>query len=67
MVHSREMAHPGDRDYRMPDYARYIPNVPSCPYGLRCYRRNPIHFDQYSHPSSGNYALLNEKRIFGNI
>lgn len=48
--HNAELAHPGDADYRLPDYARYLPNMPNCPYRHRCYRRNPMHFDQFSHP-----------------
>lgn len=25
-------------------------SVPMCPYGARCYRKNPAHFKEYSHP-----------------
>lgn len=29
-------------------------NLPLCPYGSKCYRKNPIHFKEYSHPDKGS-------------
>ena len=26
--------------------------LPSCPYGKKCYRKNPVHFKEYTHPDS---------------
>ena len=28
--------------------------MPACPYGSRCYRRNPVHFQEYSHDNKNN-------------
>ncbi|XP_077979334.1 uncharacterized protein LOC144434691 [Glandiceps talaboti] len=27
-------------------------NLPTCPYGASCYRKNPAHFKEYSHPKN---------------
>lgn len=51
-MHRLEMAHPGDIDYRLPNYEQPPYGAPPCPYGINCYRRNPTHFKQFSHPPS---------------
>lgn len=45
-------AHPGDPDYKLPDYPKPPSGTPQCPYGATCYRRNPVHFQQMSHSGS---------------
>lgn len=50
--HRETEAHPGDRDYKLPDYPPPPPGCPQCPYGAACYRRNPAHFQQFSHSGS---------------
>lgn len=30
--------------------------VPECPYGARCYRKNPKHFIEFSHPKKSKTA-----------
>lgn len=52
-VHRVDESHPGDDDYTMPDYEKPPTGVPACPFGDDCYRRNPVHFQQFSHPSLG--------------
>lgn len=42
--HRREMAHPGDMDYRRPDFIPAPDTAPDCEFGAGCYRRNPQHF-----------------------
>lgn len=54
-MHRQEEAHPGDSDYRRPDYPTPPDNTPPCPYGDLCYRRNPVHFQQYTHPPSTDF------------
>lgn len=49
LQHFSFTAHPGDVDYRMPEYAKFLPNKPQCRYGQNCYRRNVHHFDMFSH------------------
>ena len=29
-------------------------DLPACPYGSRCYRKNPQHFKEFSHADDGN-------------
>ncbi|XP_055379039.1 aprataxin and PNK-like factor [Condylostylus longicornis] len=53
-VHRVEEAHPGDLDYRRPEYPEPPKGTPICPYGNFCYRRNPVHFQQFSHPDQSN-------------
>lgn len=48
--HRNDMAHPGDPDYRRPEFADPPPGTPACPFGASCYRRNPQHFRQLHHP-----------------
>uniref|UniRef100_U5EYH5 PBZ-type domain-containing protein n=1 Tax=Corethrella appendiculata TaxID=1370023 RepID=U5EYH5_9DIPT len=50
--HRTEFAHPGDRDYRRPNYPAAPDDAPYCPYGISCYRRNPEHFREFRHPDS---------------
>lgn len=52
-AHRAEDAHPGDRDYRLPDYPPPPLGAPLCPFLDRCYRRNPTHFQQFSHKLPG--------------
>lgn len=42
--HRRDHAHPGDADYRRPDFLPAPNDAPDCEYGASCYRRNPSHF-----------------------
>lgn len=58
LLHRTEEAHPGDTDYRRPTFYSPPPGTPSCPYGSACYRRNPEHFREYSHPRSSKYYAL---------
>lgn len=44
--------HPGDVDYKLPDYPPPPSGTLQCPYGATCYRRNPAHFQQLSHSGS---------------
>lgn len=30
------------------------PSLPRCPYGKQCYRKNPVHFQEYSHDNEDN-------------
>lgn len=48
------MAHPGDSDYVRPSYPSPPKGTPLCQYGERCYRRNPMHFIEYSHNFQAN-------------
>ncbi|XP_055850398.1 aprataxin and PNK-like factor [Episyrphus balteatus] len=54
-MHRVEEAHPGDSDYRRPDFPTPPDGTPPCPYGDLCYRRNPVHFQQYTHPASTDF------------
>ena len=29
-------------------------DLPPCPYGANCYRKNPVHFKEFSHPKKGD-------------
>ncbi|XP_055321601.1 aprataxin and PNK-like factor [Sitodiplosis mosellana] len=51
-AHRVQEAHPGDADYRLPDYPDPPLGAAPCPYLDRCYRRNPAHFAQFSHKAS---------------
>ena len=42
--HRSLLAHPGDSDYRRPDFVAAPADAPDCEYGAACYRRNPQHF-----------------------
>lgn len=44
--HKTKFCHPGDTDYNL------IDSKPECPYGNRCYRKNPQHKLNYKHTSS---------------
>ena len=44
------MAHPGDKDYIVPDMPEPKENAPECQFGRKCYRLNPEHFRNFSHP-----------------
>ncbi|XP_017846108.1 aprataxin and PNK-like factor isoform X2 [Drosophila busckii] len=50
-AHRAAEAHPGESDYRRPDFPAPPLGTPNCPFGNSCYRRNPVHFQQYSHPA----------------
>lgn len=56
--HRAQLAHPGDNDYRRPNYPPAPPNAPPCPFGASCYRRNPQHFIDFSHPDSSSYTRM---------
>uniref|UniRef100_A0A2M4BRQ5 PBZ-type domain-containing protein n=1 Tax=Anopheles marajoara TaxID=58244 RepID=A0A2M4BRQ5_9DIPT len=53
--HRSQFAHPGDRDYRRPNFPPAPPGAPLCPFGAMCYRRNPQHFVDFQHPDSSKY------------
>lgn len=55
LQHRTDMAHPGDPDYRRPDYPDAPPSAPDCPFGARCYRRECTHFRMFRHPPSREY------------
>ena len=48
--HRVDMAHPGDKDYIVPDMPEPKENAPDCQFGRKCYRLNPEHFRNFSHP-----------------
>lgn len=50
--HRSDQAHPGDNDYRRPEFPQASPGAPRCPYWAACYRRNPDHFRMFEHPPS---------------
>ena len=50
--HRAKQAHPLDPDYRRPDWPPAPANVRHCPFWESCYRRNPVHFRNFNHPSS---------------
>jgi aprataxin and PNK-like factor len=54
-IHRAAEAHPGDTDYRRPDFPPAPSDAPPCPYGASCYRRNPRHFLEFSHPDSSEF------------
>lgn len=43
--HKNNYSHPGDADYDEAD------DREECPYGIRCYRKNPQHKAQFKHTS----------------
>lgn len=51
-AHRLAEAHPGDSDYRRPSFPEPAAGTPPCPFGSQCYRRNPAHFQQFTHPPS---------------
>lgn len=52
LQHRNDMAHPGDPDYRRPNYPEAPAGAPDCPFGAQCYRREPNHFRMFCHPPS---------------
>ncbi|XP_061536218.1 aprataxin and PNK-like factor isoform X2 [Phycodurus eques] len=44
-LHFKECSHPGDSDYEEEEEEER----PECPYGIDCYRKNPLHRKQYNH------------------
>lgn len=68
--HRRDYAHPGDNDYRRPDFPPAVPGAPRCPYWAACYRRNPDHFRMFEHPPSCelifklNFLTFNHEKFF---
>ncbi|XP_016952873.1 aprataxin and PNK-like factor isoform X3 [Drosophila biarmipes] len=50
-AHRSAEAHPGDQDYRRPNFPEPPLGTPACPFGNACYRRNPVHFQEHSHPA----------------
>ena len=32
--------------------------LPMCPYGVKCYRKNPTHFEEYDHPNKKQTKTL---------
>ncbi|KAL7730257.1 hypothetical protein ACLKA6_016521 [Drosophila palustris] len=62
-AHRSAEAHPGDSDYRRPNFPTPPLGTPACPFGNSCYRRNPVHFQQYSHPTDFNSAQNIRNRL----
>ncbi|XP_068157154.1 aprataxin and PNK-like factor [Drosophila tropicalis] len=62
-AHRSAEAHPGDDDYRRPDYPEPPLGTPACPFGNLCYRRNPVHFQQHSHPPDFDSAQNIRNRL----
>ncbi|XP_002031070.2 aprataxin and PNK-like factor isoform X1 [Drosophila sechellia] len=62
-VHRSAEAHPGDQDYRRPNFPAPPLGTPACPFGNACYRRNPVHFQDYSHPADFNSAQNIRNRL----
>ncbi|XP_017054926.1 aprataxin and PNK-like factor [Drosophila ficusphila] len=62
-VHRSAEAHPGDSDYRRPDFPEPPLGTPACPFGNACYRRNPVHFQEHSHPADFNSAQNIRNRL----
>ena len=38
--------------------------LPECKYGNDCYRKNPVHFEEFQHPNTSNIARFSTKNIF---
>lgn len=55
LQHKTKFSHPEDSDYDIPD------NREECPYGIRCYRKNPQHKIQFKHTNT-NIASKHNKR-----
>lgn len=62
-AHRSAEAHPGDQDYRRPNFPAPPLGTPACPFGNACYRRNPVHFQDYSHPADFNSAQNIRNRL----
>ncbi|KAH8386302.1 hypothetical protein KR200_004279, partial [Drosophila serrata] len=62
-AHRSGEAHPGDADYRRPNFPEPPLGTPACPFGNACYRRNPVHFQQHSHPADFNSAQNIRNRL----
>ncbi|XP_026833971.1 aprataxin and PNK-like factor isoform X2 [Drosophila erecta] len=60
-AHRSAEAHPGDQDYRRPDFPAPPLGTPACPFGNACYRRNPVHFQDYSHPADCHCSQFRAK------
>ncbi|XP_007476784.1 aprataxin and PNK-like factor isoform X2 [Monodelphis domestica] len=48
------------------DFGGNHPRRTPCFYGASCYRKNPIHFQQFSHPSDGDYRdtqVMNQDEV----
>lgn len=57
--HRSAQAHPGDNDYRRPEFPPAPAGAPRCPYWSACYRRNPDHFRMFEHPPSCEFSFFN--------
>lgn len=59
-LHRTAMAHLGDYDFQVD--VQHLPaardDAPDCPYGLQCYRLNPLHFREHKHPPESKTAWL---------
>ncbi|CAO1429903.1 unnamed protein product [Diamesa tonsa] len=61
--HRTLLAHPGDADYRRPDFLPAPDTAPDCEYGASCYRRNPQHFSHaYQSPQRTNIILIAQRQ-----
>jgi hypothetical protein len=59
--HSRKNA-------KLDDYSNQNKVLPECEYGSQCYRKNPLHFAEYSHSSMINKkSKKNLKKIDHNL
>ncbi|KAH8383132.1 hypothetical protein KR009_007041, partial [Drosophila setifemur] len=62
-AHRSAEAHPGEADYRRPNFPEPPLGTPPCPFGNACYRRNPTHFQMHSHPPDFNSDQNIRKRL----
>uniref|UniRef100_A0A8C4Z4M3 Aprataxin and PNK-like factor n=1 Tax=Gadus morhua TaxID=8049 RepID=A0A8C4Z4M3_GADMO len=49
-LHFQECCHPGDHDYQQEEEEpEEEVDLPECPYGIDCYRKNPLHRKEFKH------------------
>ncbi|KAI8787957.1 tyrosyl-DNA phosphodiesterase 1 [Biomphalaria glabrata] len=51
----------GDKASNKESYQKPEKKLPVCPYGSKCYRKNPIHLKEYFHPRSPGKRKLDER------
>lgn len=60
-MHRQEAIHPGDPDWDNKENDA-DEQKPVCPYGSECYRKNPEHFNEFSHTQKGSSANKPKQR-----
>lgn len=56
----------GDKASNKESYPKPEKKLPVCPYGSKCYRKNPIHLKEYFHPRSpGNEKDMSTCGVIG--